>query len=117
MQIVEGWTVELPPEVHSTLDERTSPTWPTTWFAPRLNEKIAFKDVYNVMANWGANHGAFSYGHFGHELITLCSMLRVPVSMHNMEEDKMFRPKDWASFGMEPESADYRACKNYGPLY
>ena len=117
MQIAEGWTVELPEKVHCTLDERTNPTWPTTWFVPRLNEKEAFKDVYSVMANWGANHGAFSYGHYGHELITLCSMLRIPVCMHNVEAERVFRPKDWASFGTERESADYRACENYGPLY
>ncbi len=118
MQIVEGWTVELPSEVHTILNERTNPTWPTTWFAPRLdNSKSAFKNVYSVMANWGANHGSFSYGHFGHELITLCSMLRIPVCMHNIEEERIFRPKDWSAFGMDLESADYRACKNYGPLY
>jgi L-fucose isomerase len=117
MQIVEGWTVELPEKVHDILDKRTNPTWPTTWFAPRLNEKEVFKDVYNVMANWGANHGAFSYGHYGHEIITLCSMLRIPVNMHNIPEDRIYRPKDWVSFGTDSESADYRACKNYGPLY
>lgn len=117
MQIAEGWTVELPEEVHNTLDQRTDPTWPTTWFVPRLNDSKPFKDVYSVMANWGANHCAFSYGHFGHDLITLCSMLRIPVNMHNVEEERIFRPKDWASFGMHEESADYRACKNYGPLY
>jgi L-fucose isomerase len=117
MQIVEGWTVDLPEEVHTALDARTNPTWPTTWFAPRLNNDQAFKDVYSVMNNWGANHGAFSYGHFGDELITLCSMLRIPVNMHNIEPERIFRPKDWASFGMDQESADYRACQNYGPLY
>ena len=117
MQIVEGWTVDLPEEVHNTLDARTNPTWPTTWFAPRLNNDQAFKDVYSVMNNWGANHGAFSYGHFGDEIITLCSMLRIPVNMHNVEPERIFRPKDWASFGMDQEAADYRACKNYGPLY
>ena len=85
---------------------------------PRLiDNNVAFKDVYSVMANWGANHGAFSYGHFGHEIITLCSMLRIPVNMHNVENDRVFRPKDWAAFGMDLESSDYRACKNYGPLY
>lgn len=118
MQIVEGWTVELPEEVHETLDQRTNPTWPTTWFVPRLDKnKGAFKDVYSVMANWGANHGAFSYGHYGHELITLCSMLRIPVCMHNIENERIYRPKDWSAFGMDTESADYRACKNYGSLY
>ncbi len=117
MQIAEGWTVELPEEVHKSLDERTNPTWPTTWFVPKLNDKEPFKDVYSVMANWGANHGAFSYGHYGHEIISLCAILRIPVCMHNVEDERIFRPKDWASFGMEAESADYRACKNYGPLY
>jgi L-fucose isomerase len=118
MQIAEGWTIELPKEVHQTLDERTNPTWPTTWFVPNLREDNSmFKHVYSVMANWGANHGAFSYGHFGHELITLCSMLRIPVSMHNVEESRIFRPKDWAAFGMDLEAADFRACSNYGSLY
>lgn len=117
MQIAEGWTVELPERVHNILDQRTNPTWPTTWFVPKLNEKEAFKDVYSVMSNWGANHGAFSYGHYGHEIITLCSMLRIPVNMHNVEDDRIFRPKDWASFGTDLEASDYRACKNYGPLY
>tara|TARA_R110000737_G_C14481959_1_gene468693 strand:- start:184 stop:951 length:768 start_codon:yes stop_codon:yes gene_type:complete len=117
MQIAEGWTVEIPEKAHNILDQRTNPTWPTTWFVPRLNNKEAFKDVYSVMYNWGANHGAFSYGHYGHEIITLCSMLRIPVNMHNVEEVRIFRPKDWASFGTDLEAADYRACKNYGPLY
>ena len=117
MQVAEGWTVDLPPEVHKTLDERTNPTWPTTWFVPKLTGHGPFRDVYSVMANWGANHGAFSYGHYGDELITLCSMLRIPVCMHNVEEHRLFRPKDWAAFGMNAEGADYRACKNYGPLY
>jgi len=117
MQIAEGWTISLPSEVHKKLDERTDPTWPTTWFAPRLTGKGAFKDVYSVMANWGANHEAFSYGHYGDLLITLCSMLRIPVNMHNVEENRIFRPKDWTAFGMDPEGSDYRACQNYGPLY
>ena len=118
MQIAEGWTVELPEDVHEILDDRTDPTWPTTWFVPRLDkDKVAFKDVYSVMANWGANHAAFSYGHYGNDIITLCSMLRIPVNMHNIPNEKVFRPKDWASFGMDIESSDYRACKNYGPLY
>lgn len=116
MQIAEGWTIELPEHVHDALDKRTDPTWPTTWFVPRLNGTGAFKDVYSVMANWGANHGAFSYGHYGADLITLCSMLRIPVNMHNVESEA-FRPKDWASFGMDTEGSDYRACANYGPLY
>ncbi|HKJ41459.1 MAG TPA: L-fucose isomerase [Sunxiuqinia sp.] len=117
IQIAEGWTVELPDDVHKILDERTNPTWPTTWFVPRLNDKDAFKDVYSVMANWGANHGAISYGHIGADLITLASILRIPVSMQNVDEKAIFRPSAWASFGSEKESADYKACQNYGPLY
>lgn len=118
MQIAEGWTVELPNNVHNVLDQRTNPTWPTTWFVPRLDQtKDAFKSVYSVMSNWGANHGAFSYGHYGDDIITLCSMLRIPVAMHNVENNRFLRPKDWGSFGMDHESADYRACKNYGSLY
>lgn len=117
MQIAEGWTVELPDDIHSTLDARTNPTWPTTWFVPRLAENDAFKDVYSVMANWGANHGAISYGHIGADLITLASILRIPVSMHNVDANDIFRPSAWASFGMDKESADYKACQNYGPMY
>lgn len=117
LQIAEGFTAEIPDEVHQTLDDRTNPTWPTTWFAPRLTGNGNFKDVYAVMANWGANHGAISYGHIGAQLITLASMLRIPVSMHNVPEEKVFRPSAWASFGMDREGADYRACVNFGPLY
>ncbi len=117
LQIAEGWTVVIDGEIHAILNERTNPTWPTTWFAPRLTGKGAFKDVYSVMANWGANHGAISYGHIGADLITLASMLRIPVNMHNVEEDKVFRPASWASFGMDKEGQDYRACSAYGPLY
>lgn len=118
LQIAEGYSVELPAEVHQQLDDRTDPTWPTTWFAPRVTGKGAFKDVYSVMDNWGANHGAISYGHIGAELITLASMLRIPVNMHNVSEDKIFRPRVWGMFGTEQlEGADYRACTNYGPLY
>lgn len=117
IQIAEGWTVELPDDVHKILDERTNPTWPTTWFVPRLTDKDAFKDVYSVMANWGANHGAISYGHIGADLITLASILRIPVSMHNVDDKAIFRPSAWASFGSEKESADYKACQNYGPVY
>ncbi len=117
MQIAEGWTVELPEEVHKTLDERTNPTWPTTWFVPRTNGEGPFRDVYSVMANWGANHGAFSYGHYGDQLITLCSMLRIPVNMHNVPEDKIFRPSTWNMLGMDTEGSDFRACENFGPLY
>ena len=117
IQIAEGWTIELPNEIHTVLDKRTDPTWPTTWFAPRLAENDAFKDVYSVMANWGANHGAISYGHIGADLITLASILRIPVCMHNVPEEKVFRPSAWSAFGTEKEGADYRACSNYGPIY
>jgi len=118
LQIAEGYTVDLPPQVHHILDERTDPTWPTTWFAPRLTREGAFRDVYSVMNNWGANHGAISYGHIGKDLITLASMLRIPVPMHNVPEEQIFRPKAWASFGTKDlESADFRACNNFGPLY
>jgi len=117
LQIAEGWTVELPDDIHKVLDERTNPTWPTTWFVPRVNGEGAFKDVYSVMANWGANHGAISYGHIGADLITLASMLRIPVNMHNVAVDKVFRPSAWASFGENKEGSDFRACETYGPLY
>ena len=117
LQLVEGWTVELPDDVHEILDERTNPTWPTTWFVPRTTEKGACTDVYSVMANWGANHGAISYGHIGADLITLASMLRIPVNMHNVDDDKVFRPSAWSSFGEDKEGSDYRACSAYGPLY
>jgi L-fucose isomerase len=117
LQIAEGYTVELPEEVHTVLDERTNPSWPTTWFVPKLTGKGAFKDVYSVMANWGANHGAFTYGHIGSDLITLASMLRIPVNMHNVEEDRIYRPSAWSMFGMDKEGSDYRACNTYGPLY
>ena len=118
IQIAEGYTVVLSPEIHHILDERTDPTWPTTWFAPRLTGKGTFKDVYSVMNNWGANHGAISYGHIGKDLITLASMLRIPVAMHNVPEEQIFRPKAWASFGTSDlEGADFRACNNFGPLY
>ena len=118
MQIAEGWTAELPKEVHDTLDRRTDPTWPTTWFVPRLTGKDAFTDVYSVMNNWGANHGAFSYGHIGADLITLCSMLRIPVAMHNVPEDQIMRPSTWGAFGTKDlEGADFRACAAFGPLY
>jgi len=118
IQIAEGYTVDLSPEIHHILDERTDPTWPTTWFAPILTGKGAFRDVYSVMDNWGANHGAISYGHIGKDLITLTSILRIPVALHNVAEEKIFRPKAWASFGTSDlESADFRACANFGPLY
>lgn len=117
LQIAEGWTVDLDPEVHDMINQRTDKTWPTTWFAPRLTGKGPFKDVYSVMNNWGANHGAISYGHIGQDLITLASILRIPVCMHNVEEDEIFRPSAWNAFGMEKEGADFRACKNFGPIY
>ncbi len=118
LQIAEGYSVELPEEVSSTLDNRTDPTWPTTWFAPVLTGKGAFTDVYSVMANWGANHGAFSYGHIGAELITMASMLRIPVCMHNVSDERIFRPSTWSSFGTaDKEGSDYRACENFGPIY
>jgi len=117
LQLAEGQTVELPDTVHQKLDERTNPTWPTTWFAPRLTGRGNFKDVYGMMAAWGANHGAISYGHIGADLITLASMLRIPVSMHNLDEDEIFRPAVWNHFGMDKEGADFRACNTFGPLY
>ena len=117
LQIAEGWTVKLPSEVSDKLWKRTDYTWPCTWFAPRATGEGAFKTAYDVMNNWGANHGAISYGHIGADLITLCSMLRIPVCMHNVPEDKIFRPAAWNAFGMDKEGADYRACAVYGPLY
>lgn len=118
LQIAEGWTVDLPEDVHQILDERTNPTWPTTWFVPRLTGDYPYGDVYSVMNNWGANHGAISYGHIGGDLISLASMLRIPVDMHNVPEERVFRPSAWSRFGaLEPQSADYRACATYGPLY
>lgn len=118
LQIAEGWSVELPEDMHDTLDKRTDPTWPTTWFAPRLDPtKDAFKDVYSVMNNWGANHGAITYGHIGADLITMAAMLRIPVCMHNVDDKDIFRPSCWNAFGMDKEGADYRACQNFGPMY
>ncbi len=117
IQIAEGWTAEIPAEVHKMLDDRTDKTWPTTWFVPRLTGKGAFNDVYSVMNNWGANHGAFSFGHIGADLITLASMLRIPVSLHNVDEKDIFRPSAWSAHGMDIEGSDYRACQNYGALY
>ncbi|MDX2431048.1 MAG: L-fucose isomerase [Bacteroides sp.] len=117
LQIAEGYTIDLPEDVHFTLCERTNPSWPTTWFVPNLTGEGNFKDVYSVMANWGANHGAFSYGHIGSQLMALASMLRIPVCMHNVPDDKIFRPSSWSAFGMDKEGADYRACEVYGPLY
>jgi L-fucose isomerase len=118
LQIAEGVTAALPAEQDKALTERTDPTWPTTWFVPRLTGSTPFNDVYTVMGNWGANHGAFGYGHFGADLITLASMLRIPVCMHNVPDDRIFRPSAWTAFGvMDPVGADYRACAAFGPLY
>ncbi|MCP1427302.1 L-fucose isomerase [Paenibacillus xylanexedens] len=118
LQIAQGYTVDLPEDVHDTLDQRTDPTWPSTWFAPVLTGSGAFTSVYEVMNQWGANHGSISYGHIGADLITLASMLRIPVNMHNVPESEIFRPRAWGLFGTsEPESADYRACSVFGPLY
>jgi L-fucose isomerase len=117
LQIAEGWTIELDDKVHGTLDNRTDPTWPTTWFVPRTNGTGHFRDVYSVMSAWGANHGAISYGHIGADLITLASILRIPVCMHNVPDDMIFRPAAWNAFGGEQYSADVLACRTYGPLY
>ena len=118
LQIAEGWTVDIPEDVHKTLNERTDPTWPTHWFVPRLSADPAFKDVYSVMANWGANHGSISFGHIGADLITLASILRIPVCMHNVDEGQLFRPSAWTAFGTkDAQGADFRACQNFGPIY
>ncbi|HET8736254.1 MAG TPA: L-fucose isomerase [Pricia sp.] len=117
LQLAEGHTVDLPENVHNTLDARTDRTWPTTWFVPKVTGTGAFTDVYSVMNSWGSNHGAISYGHIGHNLITLAAMLRIPVCMHNVEEERIFRPSAWNAFGTDKEGSDYRACENYGPLY
>ena len=117
-QLAEGFIVDLQPEVNDVLDARTNPTWPTTWFVPRTTGSGVFRDPYSVMNAWGANHGAFSYGHIGADLVTLASMLRIPVYMHNLPDEKVFRPSTWNSFGTANlEGADFRACKNFGPLY
>lgn len=118
LQLAEGYTVELPDDVHDKLDQRSNPTWPTTWFVPNLTGTGAFKDVYSVMYNWGSNHGAVSYGHIGGDLITLASMLRIPVTMHNVAEERLFQPSAWNAFGTSDRTgADFRACDNFGPLY
>ncbi len=117
MQIAEGWTVSIPDDVTDKLWKRTDYTWPCTWFAPRCTGKGAFKTAYDVMNNWGANHGAISYGHIGADLITMCSMLRIPVCMHNVDEKDIYRPASWNAFGMDKEGQDYRACQAYGPMY
>lgn len=117
LQIAEGHSMDLPMNVHEVLNERTNPTWPTTWFVPRLTGNGAFKDVYSVMANWGANHCVITYGHVGADLLTLASMLRIPVAMHNVEEGKVFRPHTWSAFGQDAEGQDFRACQNFSALY
>ena len=119
LQIAEGWSVHLPDEVSDALMERTNPTWPCTWFVPRCDGKEGspFKTAYDVMNNWGANHGAISYGHIGADLITLCSMLRIPVCMHNVPDEDIFRPAVWNAFGMDKEGQDYRACAAFGPQF
>ena len=118
LQLAEGYAVDIPSDIHTVLDRRTNPSWPTTWFAPILMGNGPFRDVYSVMYNWGANHGAISYGHIGDKLITLASMLRIPVYMHNVSEERIFRPSAWTAFGAhDAQGADYRACKNFGPLY
>jgi L-fucose isomerase len=117
LQLAEGWTVELPQKMNKILTDRTNPTWPSTWFTPRLTGRGPFTDVYSVMSNWGANHSASSYGHIGADLITLASILRIPVCMHNVIEEKVFRPSSWNAFGMDKEGSDYRACQTYGALY
>jgi L-fucose isomerase len=117
LQIAEGWAVDIPDDVHEILDARTNRTWPTTWFVPRLADNPRFRDVYTVMASWGANHGAIGYGHYGADLIALASMLRIPVYMHNVPEEAIFRPSAWTLFGSDLEGSDFRACDNFGPLY
>lgn len=117
LQLAEGWTVGLDQAVFHAINERTDRTWPSTFFAPRLTGTGSFRDVYTVMNRWGANHGAIGYGHIGADLITLASMLRIPVCMHNVPEESIFRPSAWTAFGEDPEGSDYRACRNYGPLY
>jgi L-fucose isomerase len=118
LQIAEGYTVVLPKEVHDVMDLRTDPAWPTTWFAPIVTGDGPFRDVYSVMYNWGANHGSVSYGHIGDKLITLAAMLRIPVCMHNVAAERIFRPSVWGAFGaQDPQGADYRACATFGPLY
>ena len=118
LQVAEGYTVDLPDHVYTVLNERTDPTWPTTWFVPRVTGSGPFTDVYSVMYNWGANHGAICYGHIGADLITLAAMLRIPVCMHNVPEERVFRPSAWSLFGgLEPTGADFRACETLGPLY
>ena len=118
LQIAEGWSTDLPADVNQKLMDRTNPTWPCTWFVPRLTGKGAFRDVYSVMNNWSANHGAISYGHIGADVTTLAAMLRIPVAMSNVPDEAVFRPHVWGLFGSDdPVGSDYRACKNFGPIY
>ena len=117
VQLVEGWSVHLPESISDQLWKRTDYTWPCTWFAPRVTGHGIFTSAYDAMNHWGANHGAISYGHVGADVITLCSMLRIPVCMHNVEEERIFRPACWNAFGMDKEAQDYRACQAYGPMY
>jgi L-fucose isomerase len=117
MQIAEGWTVKLPEEVSDALWKRTNYTWPCTWFAPRVSGSGAFASAYSVMNSWGANHGSISFGHIGADLISLCAILRIPVCMHNVPEESIFRPAMWNAFGMDGEGADYRACAALGPMH
>ncbi|NLJ95486.1 MAG: L-fucose isomerase, partial [Clostridiaceae bacterium] len=117
IQLVEGWSVELPEEVSDTIWKRTDYTWPSLWFTPRVSDKAPFTSAYDVMNNWGANHGVISYGHVGADLITLASILRIPICMHNIPEEDIYRPAAWNAFGMDKEGQDYRACETYGPLY
>jgi L-fucose isomerase len=118
LQFAEGWSIDLPVKVATALDQRTDPTWPTTWFVPRLTGEHPFNDVYSVMNNWGANHAALAYGHIGADLITLCAILRIPVYMHNLPASSIFRPSAWSAFGTKDlEGADFRACAAYGPIY
>jgi L-fucose isomerase len=118
LQIAEGYAVNLPEAIHRLLDQRTDPGWPTTWFAPVLTGEDPFRDVYSVMDHWGANHGAVCFGHVGDLLITLAAMLRIPVALHNVPEERILRPKVWSAFGTKDlEGADFRACRNFGPLY
>jgi L-fucose isomerase len=117
LQIAEGWTATFPDKVFEIIDQRTDKTWPSTFFVPRITGEGHFKDVYSVMNNWGANHGAISYGHIGADLISFASMLSIPVCMHNVDEDNIFRPAAWNAYGSDPEGSDYKACAAYGPLY
>jgi L-fucose isomerase len=117
LQIAEGWTATFPDEVFDIIDKRTDKTWPSTFFVPRITGEGRFKSIYSVMNNWGANHGAISYGHIGADLISLASMLRIPVCMHNVEEEMIFRPSAWSAFGADAEGSDYRACSVYGAIY